>query len=92
MRLVFLILILVILGGLAWIRLAPSDPEVWHVDPQVTADQDLASGVRRRIVLGSVFRQQSNGFGNGGRPEVGRLTRWVVIGAPAALIFTLKIS
>nr|WP_246429327.1 DUF1499 domain-containing protein [Sagittula marina] len=37
------------LGGLAWIRLAPSDPAVWHVDPKVTADQDLTSGVRRRV-------------------------------------------
>ncbi|MBV6638135.1 MAG: DUF1499 domain-containing protein [Mameliella sp.] len=52
MRLVFLILLLVILGGLAWIRLAPSDPAVWHVDPKVTADQDLAAGVRRRIAAG----------------------------------------
>lgn len=42
-------LLLIVLGGLAWIRLAPSDPGVWHVDPQVTADQDLATGVRRRI-------------------------------------------
>lgn len=42
-------LLLIVLGGLAWIRLAPSDPGVWHADPQVTADQDLATGVRRRI-------------------------------------------
>ncbi len=46
---VFWILILLVVAGLAWIRLAPSDPSVWNVDPQVTADQDLASGVRRRI-------------------------------------------
>ncbi|MGP6085924.1 DUF1499 domain-containing protein [Antarctobacter jejuensis] len=46
---IFFILILLAIGGLAWIRLAPSDPAVWHVDPQVTADQDLAAGVRRRI-------------------------------------------
>jgi uncharacterized protein (DUF1499 family) len=43
------IVILLAAGGLAWIRLAPSDPAVWHVDPKVTADQDLAAGVRRRI-------------------------------------------
>lgn len=46
---VFWTVVLIVLGGLAWIRLAPSDPAVWHVDPQVTADQDLAGGVRRRI-------------------------------------------
>lgn len=46
---IFWVIVLVILGGLAWIRLAPSDPAVWHVDPKVTADQDLAGGVRRRI-------------------------------------------
>lgn len=49
MRRIFILLVLIGLGGLAWIRLAPSDPAVWHVDPQVTADQDLASGVRRRV-------------------------------------------
>lgn len=42
-------IVLLVFAGLAWIRLAPSDPAVWHVDPQVTADQDLAGGVRRRI-------------------------------------------
>ena len=48
----FWAIIVIILGGLAWIRLAPSDPAVWHVDPKVTADQDLAGGVRRRIAGG----------------------------------------
>ena len=46
---VFWAIVLLVIAGLAWIRLAPSDPTVWHVDPQVTADQDLAGGVRRRI-------------------------------------------
>lgn len=46
---IFFIILALAVAGLAWIRLAPSDPEVWNVDPQVTADQDLASGVRRRI-------------------------------------------
>lgn len=49
MRMFFWAVILLVVGGLAWIRLAPSDPAVWHVDPKVTADQDLADGVRRRI-------------------------------------------
>src|SRR6056297_1047049 len=46
---VFLVIVLLIAGGLAWIRLAPSDPADWNVDPKVTSDQDLANGVRRRI-------------------------------------------
>ena len=49
MRKIFWLIVLVVIGGLAWIRLAPSDPEVWHVDPKVSADQDLAHGVRRRV-------------------------------------------
>ena len=52
MRMIFWAVVLVVVGGLAWIRLAPSDPAVWHVDPKVTADQDLATGVRRRIPSG----------------------------------------
>ncbi len=50
---VFWLIVLVVIGGLAWIRLGPSDPAVWHVDPKVTADQDLAGGVRRRISGGA---------------------------------------
>lgn len=46
---IFFLLLAIGLGVLAWIRFAPSDPAVWHVDPKVTADQDLANGVRRRI-------------------------------------------
>ncbi|SLN29913.1 hypothetical protein ROJ8625_01334 [Roseivivax jejudonensis] len=49
---VFWLIIVVVIAGLAWIRFAPSDPDTWHVDPQVTADQDLANGVRRRIPAG----------------------------------------
>ncbi len=46
---IFWLIVLVVVGGVAWIRLAPSDPVVWNVDPMVTADQDLAGGVRRRL-------------------------------------------
>ena len=52
LKFAFWLIILLIIAGLAYIRFAPSDPEVWHVDPQVTADQDLAAGVRRRIPAG----------------------------------------
>lgn len=46
---IFFTIVLLGAGALAWIRFAPSDPAVWHVDPKVTADQDLATGVRRRL-------------------------------------------
>lgn len=46
---IFYVVVILVAAGLAWIRFAPSDPAVWHVDPKVTADQDLSTGVRRRI-------------------------------------------
>lgn len=46
---VFFLILIIVVALLGWIRLAPSDPADWHVDPKVTADQDLANGVRRRI-------------------------------------------
>ena len=49
MKIILWLILLAVLGGLAWIRFAPSNPDVWHVDPQVSADQDLAGGVRRRV-------------------------------------------
>ncbi|SIS91877.1 Uncharacterized conserved protein, DUF1499 family [Roseivivax lentus] len=52
LKFIFWLIILLIVAGVAYIRFAPSDPEVWHVDPQVTADQDLAAGVRRRLDAG----------------------------------------
>lgn len=45
----FWLIIAVVIGGLAYIRLAPSDPAVWNTDPQVLSDQDLRDGVRRRF-------------------------------------------
>lgn len=40
-------IVLLVLLADAWIRLAPSDPLRWHVDPQVTRNEDLPNGVRR---------------------------------------------
>ena len=33
MKAVLLVLLLLVVAGLAWVRLAPSDPERWHTDP-----------------------------------------------------------
>lgn len=60
MRLFFYLVVLCVIGGLAWIRFAPSDPAYWNVDPQVTADQDLADGVRRRIPGGEPVFERLN--------------------------------
>ncbi|KMK67025.1 DUF1499 domain-containing protein [Puniceibacterium sp. IMCC21224] len=74
---IFWIIVLAIVGCLVWIRLAPSNPEVWNVDPMVTADQDLASGVRR-------------GF-QGGRPTMEVLDR-VILATPRTEILAGSID
>jgi len=38
MRLILVLVILLILAGMAYIRLAPSDPARWHVDPLAATD------------------------------------------------------
>ena len=40
MRVVFSLLVLIVAGGMAYIRLAPSDPARWHVNPYVAAFPD----------------------------------------------------
>lgn len=44
-----LVLVAVVMG---YIRLAPSNPEQWHVTPDVTENRDLAGGVLRVIETG----------------------------------------
>ncbi|GGH47134.1 DUF1499 domain-containing protein [Frigidibacter albus] len=38
MRFTLVLLVLMALGGLAWVRLAPSDPGRWHVNPLTARD------------------------------------------------------
>ncbi|MEQ9693905.1 DUF1499 domain-containing protein [Shimia sp. SDUM112013] len=38
---------------LAYIRLAPSRPEIWHVPPKVEADKTFGNGVTRRVMTGA---------------------------------------
>lgn len=42
----------VFIGLLAFIRLAPSDPDRWHVVPNVNADKDFPGGIKRLITTG----------------------------------------
>lgn len=51
MRMALYLILICSIAGLGWIRLAPSEPSRWHVDPQVSADQDLVDGVRRKMRL-----------------------------------------
>ncbi|WP_290560871.1 DUF1499 domain-containing protein [Aestuariivita sp.] len=46
------ILIALIVVGMGYIRLAPSNPSHWHVSPDVTADADMPGGVKRLIQAG----------------------------------------
>ncbi len=42
-----IVILVLIVAGLAYIRLAPSDVERWHDMPDFDSDQDLAGGVMR---------------------------------------------
>lgn len=46
------VLIAIVIVGLGYIRLAPSDPTQWHVTPQSDVDKDLKFGVVRVIETG----------------------------------------
>lgn len=41
------LLILAVVGALAYVRLAPSDPTIWHVAPQGDSDKDMMGGALR---------------------------------------------
>lgn len=43
------VLLALVVVGMGFIRLAPSDPARWHVAPQVEGDRDLAGGVMRLV-------------------------------------------
>lgn len=43
------LLALVIVCGLAWIRLAPDDVARWHQLPEVVTDRDMEGGVMRAV-------------------------------------------
>lgn len=42
----------IFVGMLAVIRLAPSDPDRWHVAPNVSEDKDFPGGIKRKITTG----------------------------------------
>ncbi|CUH53270.1 DUF1499 domain-containing protein [Shimia marina] len=46
-------LIVFLAAGLAYVRLAPSDPAKWHRDVQINHDSNSENSVRRMVVTGS---------------------------------------
>lgn len=46
------ILLILFLGALAYVRLAPSDPAVWHVVPNVVGDKTFKYGATRMLTVG----------------------------------------
>jgi len=54
--LILIVVILVILAGFAaYVRLAPSDPTAWHVVPDVTGDE-TGAGEAKRLIAGDQVR------------------------------------
>ena len=46
------VILALVIAGLAYIRLAPSEPSRWHVPPKVSGDQDFSAGVKRLVAAG----------------------------------------
>ncbi|WP_037316069.1 DUF1499 domain-containing protein [Ruegeria halocynthiae] len=91
-KLMWLLVVLIVVGA-GYIRLAPSDPEFWHVAPQVQADQDLEGGVLRVVETGpdglarldAIARETSRTTVLAGSVEDGMITyvtRSLVFGFP----------
>ncbi|WP_286193472.1 DUF1499 domain-containing protein [Tropicibacter sp. R16_0] len=59
MTVVWVLLALLILG-MAFIRLAPSDPARWHVAPKGDVDKDLTGGVVRVVQTGQLGLKKFN--------------------------------
>lgn len=53
MRWTVIVLLVLVVGFAAYVRLAPSDPAVWHVDPDVTGDETFAGGAKRLVAGGA---------------------------------------
>jgi uncharacterized protein (DUF1499 family) len=44
--------LIIVVAGLAYVRLAPSDPAQWNIAPEVSENKTFKSGVKRLIVAG----------------------------------------
>ena len=79
MKVLATFLLVLILAGLAFIRLAPSDPARWHQMPESVTDRDLDGGAMRRVEgelesLDAVIRDTPRTRVLSGSPDQGMIT------------------
>ena len=79
MKILATFLLVLILAGLAFIRLAPSDPARWHQMPESVTDRDLDGGAMRRVEgelesLDAVIRDTPRTRVLSGSPDQGMIT------------------
>lgn len=79
MKLLAVLLVVLIAAGLAFIRLAPSDPARWHQMPESVTNRDLEGGAMRRIegdlaTLDAIIRDTPRTRVLAGSPDQGMIT------------------
>ncbi|HKL56233.1 MAG TPA: DUF1499 domain-containing protein [Roseovarius sp.] len=79
MKVLATFLLVLILAGLAFIRLAPSDPARWHQMPESVTDRDLDGGAMRRVegdlaALDAIIRDTPRTRVLAGSPDQGMIT------------------
>jgi len=79
MKILATFLLVLILAGLAFIRLAPSDPARWHQMPESVTDRDLDGGAMRRVegdlaALDAIIRDTPRTRVLAGSPDQGMIT------------------
>ena len=95
------ILAVLLLGMLAYIRLAPSDPAIWHVQPKGDADKTFRNGVLRRVSadkdglqrMAAVIAAEPRTTLLKGSPELGMITyisRSRLVGFPDYTTITMS--
>jgi len=90
LRLVAGALLVAVIAGMAFIRLAPSDPMRWHQMPDTVTDRDLDGGAMRRVegdlaALDAIIRDTPRTRVLAGSAEQGMvtyITRSAVFGFP----------
>ncbi|SLN43788.1 hypothetical protein ROG8370_01861 [Roseovarius gaetbuli] len=93
MKLIFGLIVLGVIAGAGYVRLAPSDVARWHQMPEMVTDQDLANGAMRVIAadaitferLDAIIRATPRTHVIAGAPSEGMITyvtRSAVVGFP----------
>ncbi len=101
MKWLLYVLAAVLLAAIAlviWVRLAPSDPAVWHVMPGAVTDRDMAGGAMRVVGAGEdgltqldqIIRAGPRTNVLAGSPEAGMITYVVRSKVLAQLAFIMR--